>query len=448
MTMLIQQAEVDRKALSGRVAIVTGAGRGIGRETARALAYLGATLVVAEISDAGAETERVIKDAGGTALFVRTDVADQRSIEALREQAMRAFGQVDILINNAVAFHCKPILEHTVEEWDRVVGVNLRGVFLAVKAFVPSMLERRSGVVVTMQTTEGMPYLAPYESSKAAVRSLVLALAQEVGEDSGVSVFAFGPGMVDTPAIREAVPKLAALYKMSEEEFIRQSGGQMISAELCATGLVGTILSARNFHGGETAYVAGLSLLGLAMDGSKAPREEESGHPGAGSPPGPRPQPGPEREQAPARVGADDLCRRAIALNQRMESIIRDNIKEYESLTMFQRPVIKRMFQQGTGLKVEDWLAGAEDMTARLERVARREKDLKISVGTLKLSAYIDQVKRMARFISKQESDARGWIKDQKKLETAIAALRARRQVAVELAAVLGDMLAKEGRGV
>jgi NAD(P)-dependent dehydrogenase (short-subunit alcohol dehydrogenase family) len=415
--------------------VVTGAGRGIGRETARALARYGAAVVIAEISQAGAETERLIRKEGGRAIFVQTDVADARSVEGMKEKAVRAFGEVDILINDAVVVHCKPVLEHTVEEWDRVVAVNLRSVFLAIKAFVPSMLEKGSGVVVTMQTTEGMPYLAPYEASKAGLTSLVSALAQEIGEGKGVSVYAFGPGMVDTPALREAVPKLAALYGLPEEEFIKQSGGQMISAELCAVGLVGTVLHAAEFHGQETGYVAGLGKLGLGPDGTRWPAETGPGAVG----------PAPADPLEPAAV---DLCLRALDLNRRMAGVIRDNIKEYDSLTMFQRPVIKRMFQQGTGLKVEEWLASAEDMTARLERAARREQDMKTSAPPARLAAYIEQLKKMAGFLTKQESDARGWIKDPKKLETAIAALGTRRRVSTELAAVLADMLERQGRAL
>lgn len=124
------------------------------------------------------------------------------------------------------------------------------------------MLERKQGVVITMESAEGMLYLA----SKVGLRSLVLSLAQEVGPASGVSVYCFGAGMVETPGGMAALRQLAPYYSMSLEEFIKQSapGGHLISAELCASGLVGTILHAGDLHGQELAYTVGLSLLGLS----------------------------------------------------------------------------------------------------------------------------------------------------------------------------------------
>ena len=150
--MLIAQTPISRTALKGHIAVITGAGQGIGRETARALAYLGAAVVIAEINETGLETQHVITSEGGTALFVTTDVADPGSMEDLHRRVQETFGDVDILVNNAAAFTTKPVLEHTVEEWDRIFAVNVRGAFLGIKAFLPTMLARKKGVIVTMES--------------------------------------------------------------------------------------------------------------------------------------------------------------------------------------------------------------------------------------------------------------------------------------------------------
>jgi NAD(P)-dependent dehydrogenase (short-subunit alcohol dehydrogenase family) len=145
--MFIELADIDRAALRDRVAAVTGAGQGIGRETARLLAAVGAAVVIAECAETGRDTERLVQAEGGRALFVETDVSDPASFEGLRHQCLNTFGDVDILVNNAEAFTCKPLLDHSVAEWDRIFAVNQRGAFPGIKAFLPPMLRRGNGVI-------------------------------------------------------------------------------------------------------------------------------------------------------------------------------------------------------------------------------------------------------------------------------------------------------------
>ncbi|HUV89810.1 MAG TPA: SDR family NAD(P)-dependent oxidoreductase, partial [Anaerolineae bacterium] len=138
--------DLTHTSLAGQVAVVTGAGQGIGRAIAVTFANLGASVVVAEISAAGQETERAIHQIGGQALFVQTDVSSQASVEELARRVQEAFGPVDILINNAIISPVASVAEMDVALWDRVMAVNLRGTFLTCKAFLPGMLERKRGV--------------------------------------------------------------------------------------------------------------------------------------------------------------------------------------------------------------------------------------------------------------------------------------------------------------
>jgi NAD(P)-dependent dehydrogenase (short-subunit alcohol dehydrogenase family) len=422
--MIIDNAQLMTAPLAGQTAIVTGAGQGIGRQAARVLAHLGANVVIAEINAAaGQETERLIRAEAGQALFVQSDVAEAASVERLAQQVRQKFGAAAILVNNAEAFVAKRLLEHAVEDWERVFAVNLRGAFLLIKACLPQMLAQHHGVIVTMQSAEGMPYLSAYLASKVGLRSLALSLAAEVGEGSGVSVFCFGPGMVETPGGTEAFRRLAPQYGMTVEEFIKQSapGGQLISAELCATGLAGTIVYAPTFHGQDAYYVQGLAKLGLDANGELAKRAAVAG----------QPEGLPAADQRPA---APDLAQDALALNQQLEDVIRANLKEFDELSMFQRPIIKRMFQQGTGQRVEDWLDNAQAMTRRLASGQPME--------AAALNTYRGQLQRLAAFITKQEGDARGWIKDPQQLRAALAALQARHATVQRLESALSHLAA------
>ncbi len=420
--MLIDKTAINRSALQDKVAVITGAGQGIGKETARILAHLGACVVIAEINDTGRETEALIRQEGGRALFVRTDVADAESMHVLHRRVSETFGPVSILANNAEATGLKAVLDLSVEEWDRVLDVNLRGAFLGIKEFLPEMLARKDGIVITFESAEGMPYMSAYLASKVGLRSLALSVAQEVGDESGVSVYCFGPGMVETPGAVAAFKHLAPLYHLTLEEFIKQSapGGKLMSAELCATGLVGTILHAKEFHGeGDAGYVLGLSKLGLDPEGELWKTQIA-----------PEPMPAPTvqeqiRNEASPRA-------RALTLNRQLEEILETNIREYETLSRFQRPIIKRMFAQGTGLKVEDWLASAQEMTKRLQGGG--------AIGPAPLQQYGGQLKRLTAFITKQESDARGWIKDPAQLHVALEALQQRKETTTRLEASLVEM--------
>ena len=124
--------------------------------------------------------------------------------------------------------------------------------------------------------------------------------------------------------------------------------------------------------------------------------------------------------------------RQAIDLNLQVEAIVHINQKEYDELSLFQRPIVKRMFQQGTGLKVEDWIASAEQMTQRLESDASLDSNM--------LKTYAAQLKRLSDFIVKQESDARGWIKDPRQLQVALAALSDRKATVTKLTTIMAEL--------
>jgi NAD(P)-dependent dehydrogenase (short-subunit alcohol dehydrogenase family) len=376
--VLIENLKLGRP-LKGQVALITGAGQGIGREAALALSALGASIVVVELRDTGRESAGLIAARGGDARFFQVDVSDPVAMHGLKDEV----GPVDIVINDAVVFYVGRLVDTTVEQWDRVMAVNLRGAFLAAKLFLPGMIARRRGVFVTMQSGDGMPYMASYFASKVALRSLASSLSQEVGRDSGVSVFCFGAGMVATPAIREAVPKLAPLYGVTEHDFVSQSapGGVLMSAEECALGLAGCVIHAPELNGQEPAAVTGLALLGIG-DGEWGGTHD-----------------------VPAAGGT-------------LETLVDDMKREFDDLGMFQRAWYRRTLKQRSGRSLEEW-----------ETVARSIRE-----APAVSARYAPDLRRLAGYFVALEQDARGYIRDRRRLDEAIGALEARRAVAQETA--------------
>jgi NAD(P)-dependent dehydrogenase (short-subunit alcohol dehydrogenase family) len=200
----------DRGALAGRRAIVTGAGRGIGEAIARQFAEAGAQVVLAARS--AEDLERVaaeIRAAGGTAHCVPTDMGDVGQVTALVARSAGLMGGIDIVVSNAAAVSSTPILDISLEEWNRVQQVNVIGTLTLFKAAFPHLTARPGGnaiVISSIQGLAGTPVTGAYGASKAALNHLTKTLAVEWGP-AGVRVNAILPGPVLTPLMRESSEK-------------------------------------------------------------------------------------------------------------------------------------------------------------------------------------------------------------------------------------------------
>ncbi|WP_405553682.1 SDR family NAD(P)-dependent oxidoreductase [Streptomyces sp. NBC_01171] len=218
--------------LTGRRALVTGATSGIGAATARHLAARGAHVIVVGRDGArGADVLRQITDAGGTARFVRADVGDPAQITALRQEA----GDIDILVNNAGFALWAPTETYAQEDLEATWATNVRAPFLLVAAFVPAMLENKSGAIVNIGSIAadlGVPGAAAYSASKAALHALTRAWAAEFG-GRGVRVNTVAPGPVRTsmgdPEVVEQIAAAAPLGRVAEPEEIAELVGFLAS---------------------------------------------------------------------------------------------------------------------------------------------------------------------------------------------------------------------------
>ncbi|MCU1440122.1 MAG: 3-oxoacyl-[acyl-carrier protein] reductase [Rhodoglobus sp.] len=191
--------------LDGRIAVVTGAASGIGKGIAIAFAREGADIVVADRAseDAAAEVLTAVQALGRGALFVQTDVSDESSVRAMAAAAIARYGRVDILVNNAGIFTESLIEDMPIEDWDRVVNVNLRGTFLCTRVLIGQMLERGEGRIINIASQLGQiggGAVGHYSASKAGVIGFTKSLAREVSR-RGVLVNAIAPGPIETPLL-------------------------------------------------------------------------------------------------------------------------------------------------------------------------------------------------------------------------------------------------------
>jgi NAD(P)-dependent dehydrogenase (short-subunit alcohol dehydrogenase family) len=187
--------------LTGRVAIVTGAARGLGRRIAVRLAELGARVVASDINGDGAEeTAAAIRAAGGQAIWTQVDVADPQSCEAMVRRATSEFGRVDVLVNNAAIDVIEPVGRISESGWERVVGVDLAGVLHASQAAVRQMLAQGGGGSIvnisSIASTVGIPGLGSYSAAKGGVNQLTRVMAVELAS-KGIRVNAIAPGYLE-----------------------------------------------------------------------------------------------------------------------------------------------------------------------------------------------------------------------------------------------------------
>ncbi len=248
--------------LNGKVAIVTGAAQVIGATYARALAAEGARVVVADILD-GEPLVAEIRAAGAEAIAVNVDVTSKSSIEAMVKATLEKFGQIDVLVNNAALFGN---LKNTffadidTDEWDKVMAVNVRGVFECTRAVFPAMRDQGSGKIVNIASGtlfKGTPYLLHYVTSKGAVVAMTRVLARELGEYK-INVNAIAPGLTMSEAVARGSNYNAAMISANRDT-------RALKRNQAPEDLVGALVflssSDSDFMTGQTVVIDGGSVM-------------------------------------------------------------------------------------------------------------------------------------------------------------------------------------------
>lgn len=248
---------------SGRVALVTGGAAGIGRATAQAFAAEGLQVVVADLDAAGGEgTVELIRAAGGEALFVRCNVTDENDVQNLLAQAVSAYGRVDYAFNNAgIEIEKGKLADGSIDEFDAIMGVNVKGVWLCMKYQLPLMLAQGGGAIVNTASVAGLgaaPKMSIYAASKHAVIGLTKSAAIEYAKKK-IRVNAVCPAVIDTDMFRrayEADPKkadfAAAMHPVGRIGKVEEIASAVLY--LCSDGAAFTTGHSLAVDGGVTAF--------------------------------------------------------------------------------------------------------------------------------------------------------------------------------------------------
>lgn len=269
--MLIEKTGLQG-SLTGKVILLTGAGGGIGFEAARALVWMGATVLIAEVDkQKGAAAEGAINRELGCdrAVFYEIDLSDETQIQALYTFILNKYGFLDVIFNNATVTPIGSIDEVPVTEWDKSYAVNLRAPVLLTRLFVPLMKKRNTGAIIFVPSSGAAPYMGAYEVFKTSQVELGYTIAAEL-ENTDIRVFSIGPGLVKTDTAMTQIVKIAARMGISIEEFYEINKNHILDVESAGTGFALSVALADKYSGQE------IGCIQVLIDAGITAREGES----------------------------------------------------------------------------------------------------------------------------------------------------------------------------
>ena len=246
--------------LSGKVALITGASSGIGRASALAFAKAGAKVAVADVAvEEGEKTVHMIHELGGEAIFIKTDVSKSAEVSALVRKTVSVLGALDCTLNNAgIEGSRASTAAYREEDWDRVMAINLKGVWLCMKYAIPYLRERGGGSIVNMASVNGlcsgMPGYPAYTASKHGVVGLTKAAAAEYAK-VGIRINALCPGYIQTPMIETQAAKANGLFSSWLKAFV--PAGRLGTSEEIAEAAVWLCSDASSFVVGHSMAIDG-----------------------------------------------------------------------------------------------------------------------------------------------------------------------------------------------
>lgn len=270
-TLIISKGSLHKGQLKGKVALITGAGGGIGFEAARSLIWLGVKVIIGDIDkNKGRLAEKKLKSEFGSncCLFIHTDIGCERKVKKLSQKIYAEFGKLDILINNATVAPIGAVHKSGIKNWDLSYRTNLRGPVLLIEYFLPKMLEQKSGVLAFVPSSGAAPYMGAYEVFKTSQVELSNTLTGEL-DGTGIITYSIGPGMVKTDTAHKAITEIAPLYGKTVDEFYKMNEYVLLSVEEAGAGFAASVANANIYNGLEISSIQALMDIGVSINEPK-----------------------------------------------------------------------------------------------------------------------------------------------------------------------------------
>lgn len=263
--MLIQKANIEQDVLQGANILLTGGAGGIGFETARALSFLGANVIIADIDKKkGRYAEKIINQETNSkrVLFYYIDITNQTEINRLYKFVEKRYSFLDIIINNATITPVGAVDKTVIADWDKSYSVNLKAPVMLIQKFLPQMKAKNRGTIVFVSSSGASPYLGAYEVLKTAQVELCNTLTYEL-ENFAINTFTISPGLVQTETAQKAIEIVSKNMNVSINDFYAMNKNFILDSESAGVGFALSVLKATDYNGQEIGAIQVLTEFGL-----------------------------------------------------------------------------------------------------------------------------------------------------------------------------------------
>lgn len=263
--MLIEKNISSKNSLKGKVVLLTGAGGGIGLETAKALIYMGARVIIAEIDKLKLlNAENTLTNIFGenSAEFYEIDLSDEKQIYNLFSFVKEKYKGIDVLFNNATITAIGSVEQVSIDVWDKSYAVNFKAPLLLTQLFLPLMKHKNSGTIVFVSSSGAAPFMGAYEVFKTSQIELCYTLYGEL-ENTNIRVYTIGPGLVKTETAMKGIEAVSSHMGITTEEFYQMNESHILGVEEAGTGFALSVLMADRYDGQEIGSIQALSDYGL-----------------------------------------------------------------------------------------------------------------------------------------------------------------------------------------